>query len=122
MQQVLYRSFTAAVIWEAATVRMARHSSGRRNRRHLFRFPEMQYGVARPNHWNRAMPVIESKDLVKHYKKVQALKGVSLKVEKGEIFGLLGRNGAGKTTFVKILLGMVHRTSGDANLMGRPVG
>jgi ABC-2 type transport system ATP-binding protein len=82
----------------------------------------MQYGVARPNHWNRAMPVIETQALIKHYKKVQALKGVSLKVEKGEIFGLLGRNGAGKTTLVKVLLGIVKITEGSAFLLGKPVG
>ncbi|HZN61771.1 MAG TPA: ABC transporter ATP-binding protein, partial [Planctomycetota bacterium] len=51
-----------------------------------------------------------------------ALKGVSLSVEKGEIYGLLGRNGAGKTTLVKILLGLVHPTDGEAKLLGTRVG
>ena len=40
----------------------------------------------------------------------------------GEIFGLLGPNGAGKTTLIKVLLGLVHKTSGDAELLGRPAG
>src|SRR5262245_52750697 len=68
------------------------------------------------------MPVIETSQLVKHYKNVQALKGISLAVEQGEIYGLLGRNGAGKTTLVKILLGLVHPTSGGAQLLGTQVG
>lgn len=69
-----------------------------------------------------AVSVIETIDLRKHYKEVQALKGVSLKVEKGEIYGLLGQNGAGKSTLVKILLGIVRRTDGDALLFGEPTG
>jgi len=68
------------------------------------------------------MSVIKTASLVKHYKKVQVLKGVSIAVEEGEIYGLLGRNGAGKTTLVKILLGLVHPTSGEAELLGTRVG
>jgi ABC-2 type transport system ATP-binding protein len=66
--------------------------------------------------------VIETIDLRKKYKEVQALKGVSLKVEKGDIYGLLGQNGAGKSTLVKILLSIVRRTDGDAKLFGEPCG
>ncbi len=51
-----------------------------------------------------------------------ALAGVSLSVARGEIFGLLGPNGAGKTTLIKVLLGLVHKTGGDAELLGRPAG
>jgi len=50
----------------------------------------------------------------------QALSRVSLEVSKGAIFGLLGPNGAGKTTLVKILLGLVHPSAGQAELFGRP--
>lgn len=53
-------------------------------------------------------------------KKVQAVKDVSFSVEKGEIFGLLGPNGAGKTTTLKILMGLVKPSSGEAKLFGRP--
>jgi ABC-2 type transport system ATP-binding protein len=66
--------------------------------------------------------VIATHNLVKHYRRVQALKGVSLNVEKGEIFGLLGQNGAGKTTLVKILLGITNATDGDADMLDAPVG
>lgn len=58
--------------------------------------------------------------LCKRYPRVEALKEVSLAVQPGMIYGLLGRNGAGKTTLVKILLGIVRPTSGEAALLGRP--
>jgi ABC-2 type transport system ATP-binding protein len=69
-----------------------------------------------------AVPVIEIRNLVKQYGKIEALKGVSLGVEKGEIFGLLGQNGAGKTTMVKILLGITKPSFGQATLLGEPAG
>ncbi|OVE81795.1 hypothetical protein BVY04_02505 [bacterium M21] len=55
-------------------------------------------------------------------RQVHALQGVSLEVRRGEIFGLLGPNGAGKTTMIKILLGIVKKTAGEAKLFGCPVG
>jgi ABC-2 type transport system ATP-binding protein len=67
------------------------------------------------------MAAIEVRDLIKNYKGVQALKGVTLSVEKGEIYGLLGRNGAGKTTLVKILLSIVRAGGGEARLLDRKV-
>ena len=68
------------------------------------------------------MPVIQTQELVKQYRKIEALKGVSLEVEKGEIFGLLGQNGAGKTTLIKILLGITKPTTGAASLLDEPAG
>ena len=53
---------------------------------------------------------------------VVAVNNLNLDVEEGEIFGFLGRNGAGKTTTIKMLLGLVFPTAGDAMLMGRPMG
>ena len=51
-----------------------------------------------------------------------ALKDLTLEVRRGEIFGLLGANGAGKTTFIKILLGIIRKTAGTATLLGFPAG
>jgi ABC-2 type transport system ATP-binding protein len=59
---------------------------------------------------------------VKRYGAVEALKGVSLDGERGEIFGLLGQNGAGKTTLIKVLLGIIKATDGEARLLDRRVG
>jgi ABC-2 type transport system ATP-binding protein len=50
----------------------------------------------------------------------RALDGVSLEVQRGSVFGLLGPNGAGKTTLIKILLGLVRRYDGEADLCGLP--
>ena len=68
------------------------------------------------------MSVIETNTLRKNYGHIEALKGVSIRVEPGEIYGLLGQNGAGKTTLIKILLGLVGKTGGDATLLGEPAG
>lgn len=68
------------------------------------------------------MSVIETRELRKSYGRIQALKGVSLKVEKGQIYGLLGQNGAGKTTLIKILLGITQLTDGNARLLDEPAG
>jgi ABC-2 type transport system ATP-binding protein len=62
--------------------------------------------------------VIEVEGLVKHYGEVKALDGVSLNVEKGEIFGLLGPNGAGKTTLIEILCGLRRFDKGEITILG----
>jgi len=73
-------------------------------------------------------PVIAVRGLRKTYRRgllrktSQALDGVDLEVERGAVFGLLGPNGAGKTTLVKVMLGLVPRFKGEAQLLGRPVG
>ena len=76
-----------------------------------------------------SQPVIETNDLRKTYheglfrkKDLKALRGVSLEVVPGEVFGLLGPNGAGKTTLIKILLGIVRKSSGEAKLLQHPAG
>lgn len=62
--------------------------------------------------------MIRIENLVKHYKRIEALKGVGLTVLEGEIFAYLGPNGSGKTTTIKILTGLTRPTSGDAYLHG----
>ena len=68
------------------------------------------------------IPAIETTDLRKRYGQVEALAGLSMAVERGEVFGFLGPNGAGKTTTVKLLLGLARATSGSAKVLGAPVG
>ena len=51
-----------------------------------------------------------------------AVSDLSLEVEAGEVFGFLGPNGAGKTTTMKMLMGLVHPSSGSAELLGAPIG
>jgi ABC-2 type transport system ATP-binding protein len=62
--------------------------------------------------------VIETTDLRKDYGGVEAVRGLNLQVPAGSIFALLGRNGAGKTSTIKILLGMSRPTSGRARVFG----
>src|SRR5919205_1070074 len=70
--------------------------------------------------------VIETRNLSKIYRdfwgrqKVRALKALDLEVHRGEIFGLLGPNGSGKTTTIKLLLGLLFPTEGEAFLFGQP--
>lgn len=55
-----------------------------------------------------------------HRTKVRAVNELDLTVREGEIFGLLGPNGSGKSTTIKILLGLLHATSGNVSVFGRP--
>ena len=78
----------------------------------------------------QALPdiVVETKNLTKIYRdfwgrqKVRALKALDLQIHRGEVFGLLGPNGSGKTTTMKLLLGLLFPTSGEVNILGRPAG
>lgn len=74
------------------------------------------------------MHAIETRVLTKDYavgfwrrRPVRALDGLTITVQRGEVFGFLGPNGAGKTTTLKLLNHLVHPTSGEAWLLGRPV-
>jgi len=81
--------------------------------------PAVQQPAAQPP------PVIETRNLTKVYRdfwgrqKVRALKALDLEIRQGEIFGLLGPNGSGKTTTIKLLLGLLFPTSGQALVFGK---
>jgi len=67
------------------------------------------------------MSMIQVENISKTYGKHTALENISLNIEKGQCFALLGRNGAGKTTLVKSLLGLLPMQKGKAYLQGLPV-
>ncbi|MBI3969329.1 MAG: ABC transporter ATP-binding protein [Chloroflexi bacterium] len=79
---------------------------------------EAQATVAAPT----VAPAIETAGLRKEYGGRIVLHDLSLTVYPGEVFGFLGPNGAGKTTTVKILLGLVRPTAGEARVFGQPAG
>lgn len=62
--------------------------------------------------------VLETKKLFKKYKSFKALNQVNLHIEKGAIYGLIGRNGAGKTTLIRIICGLQEPTSGEYTIYG----
>lgn len=64
---------------------------------------------------------VEARDLVKVFGSVRALDGLSFRIETGEIFGLIGLNGAGKTTALRITSTLLLPTSGTVNVFGRDV-
>jgi len=67
------------------------------------------------------MKAIEARDIVKNYGEIKALKGVSLSADKGELFGLIGPDGAGKTSLMRILVTLLLADSGNAFISGYDV-
>ena len=67
------------------------------------------------------MPLLELRNVTSFYGNVQALKGVSLQVEQGEVVTLLGANGAGKSTTLRSISGLVPAASGEILFMGQPI-
>lgn len=65
--------------------------------------------------------VIRTKNLTKQYGEQKSVANLNLHVQKGRIYGLLGRNGAGKTTTMKMLLGLTAPTSGEVTIFGKPL-
>ena len=69
----------------------------------------------------KSQPIIQVKDLTKHYPEIKAVNGISFDVFQGEIFGLLGPNGAGKTTTLEIIETLRKKTSGEVFVAGYSV-
>jgi branched-chain amino acid transport system ATP-binding protein len=69
-----------------------------------------------------AEPLVELEDIHTYYGKSHILHGVSLEIGHGEVVGLLGRNGVGKSTTLKAITGLVHPRSGRVLFEGRPIG
>ncbi|MRS12363.1 MAG: ABC transporter ATP-binding protein [Actinobacteria bacterium] len=67
------------------------------------------------------MPLLAARDIVQRFGRQEVLHGVSLGVEPGEILGLLGPSGAGKTTFVNIIAGVAEPVSGSVEAFGQPM-
>lgn len=65
--------------------------------------------------------VIETYGLTKHFGRHEAVSALNLRVQAGQITGFLGRNGAGKSTTIKMLLGMMHPTAGTGTVLGKPI-
>ena len=61
---------------------------------------------------------LEVKNLRKSFSGNEVLHGISFSVESGKALGLLGRNGAGKTTLIRLITGLIHKSSGDIELLG----
>ncbi len=69
-----------------------------------------------------SVAAIETEQLRKVFGDRAAVKGLTLQVAQGEVFGFLGPNGAGKTTSIKMLLGLIYPSSGTASLLGKSIG
>ena len=65
--------------------------------------------------------VISTQNLSKSYNGVQALKSLDLEIPKNSIFGFLGPNGSGKTTTIKLLLGLTRPTAGSGSIFGQDI-
>ena len=66
--------------------------------------------------------ILEAHDLTKKYRHTVALDHIDLQIEKGKIYGFIGQNGAGKTTFLRLVTGLAFPTSGTLGLWGKRFG
>lgn len=63
-------------------------------------------------------PIVSLRNTSKHYQQVEALKNINLQLDAGEVLGLFGHNGAGKTTMMKLILGVIEASHGDVKIFG----
>jgi ABC-2 type transport system ATP-binding protein len=68
-----------------------------------------------------AGPAVEAVDLHKHFGPVRAVDGIDIGLAPGRIYGLLGPNGSGKTTFIRMLAGLARPTAGTVRILGTPM-
>lgn len=64
--------------------------------------------------------VLKTSNLSKHYGNLKAVDNVSMQIRKGDIYGFVGKNGAGKTTIIRLITGLIKKTSGNFELFGIP--
>ena len=80
----------------------------------------MNTSETQPAAGTTSAPAIRIEELRHTYGSREALAGVSLQVERGEMFGLLGPNGGGKTTLFHVIMGLIKPTSGRIEIYNRP--
>lgn len=68
---------------------------------------------------NKIVDVIKTENLTEYYSKNRGIEEVSFSIQEGEIFGFIGPNGVGKTTTIRLLLGLIFSTSGKAMVFGK---
>lgn len=66
--------------------------------------------------------VLKTHNLTKRYGQQLAVNDVNMTISKGDIYGFIGKNGAGKTTLIRMITGLIHRTNGEIELLGRSAG
>lgn len=76
------------------------------------------YWVSKGDAWRMKEIILETRNLTKKYGTQNAVDHISIQVEKGAIYGLIGKNGAGKTTFMKLISGLANATEGEICLFG----
>lgn len=74
-----------------------------------------------PDFFRYYMPTIETENLTNIYGQKSVVKNLSFSVKEGDIFTLLGANGSGKSTTVKMLTGLLKPTGGDAGILGQSI-
>lgn len=65
--------------------------------------------------------ILQIRDLSKIYKQVKAVNGLNMTIQRGDIYGFLGQNGAGKTTAIRMIMGLIHPTEGSIEMFGEKV-